>query len=108
MPLVPWAVQLFFRFISGLLSPDFFLFRRVGGVWWGGFWAKFEANRLGRLMGRAGTAIEMGVLLGCSDDDFGCGWTLAATYAANIVIGSMPLHNFRSVNCARYAAIITC
>lgn len=66
-----------FDLYFGAIQPCFFLFRRVGGVWWGGFDAKFGVNWLVSLMGRAWTAIKMRVFLVFSGAGLGCGWTRA-------------------------------
>ena len=66
-----------FHLYFGAIQPRFALCWRVGGAWRGGFGAKFGVNWLVNLMGHAGTAIEMGVLLVFSGAGFGCGWAWA-------------------------------
>lgn len=64
VPACPMGGAAVFHLYFGAIQPRFCLFCRVGGVWWGVFGAKFGVNWLGSLMGRAGTAIEMGFLSG--------------------------------------------
>ena len=55
-PACPMGGTAVFHLYFGAVQPRFCLFWLVGGVWWGGFWAKFGANWLVSLVGRAGAA----------------------------------------------------